>query len=408
MRKHVETPTAKNSDRKTVKPRKKGQIRQEKSLKYTFAEPSKPEVEIALPPNTNPPESRAKESSNDVDKALPSTKIEIGPIAPTTRENQGDTPSQSKPQEEDRVDDAQSSIPYTWSDTHHEKSETGHGLAALLLKGLLSTEIDVYSAKRTAAKPYCDLDELQKLLGERKSFWQSETNQDCQVNEQSPKSIPQRILNRRFTETQGDPQEGKALSYSTDPKLHPAGDLKPSHVSDGAVGNTAEIIQAPHDQKDSLSVPESTKQFIQHGLESDVSLGNRHGYTASASIDADLWVEMSHDLENYPPVFQEDDTWEEFDWTTEDLLAAFPVNEPLGAVSAEHALPLGGHDCGGVEEQPEKCEKPENLEFLPQLLGEDVFSLLSIPRHPEVHSVATHGPATNTVPPGFWRQNKLY
>ncbi|KAJ5289116.1 hypothetical protein N7478_002146 [Penicillium angulare] len=406
---HIHMPTVNDADRKTVKRRKKGHIRQEKSQKYTFAEPLKEvEVETVLPPKENDPESRARETSNDAYKAMPSSRIGVELLAPATCKNPKDTLPQSKRQVQDPVDDAQSSIPYTWSDTHHDKSETGHELEVLLLKGLLSTEIADCSVERVPATPYCDLDELQKLLRERKSFWQCETNQNFQVDDQLLKEIPQRIGNRRFTETQRSPEEGTAPNYSTDLKPHPVGHVKSFHVSDGAVENTAEFIQTVHDQRDTSSFPESTKRFMQHGLEPDVSLGNRHEYTASASIDADLLVEISHDMENYPLAFQDDDAWKEFEWTTEDLLAAFPVNEPPGAVSAEHALLLGERDRGGAEGQSKMCEKAENLEFLPQLLGEDVFSLLSIPRHSDVQSAATHGPAPNTLPPGFWRQNRLY
>ncbi|KAJ5549233.1 hypothetical protein N7513_006467 [Penicillium frequentans] len=315
---------------------------------------------------------------------------------------------------------SQSDTPYTWSETCPSKLHPELALEIELLKhlhvGLFPAQRDDLARESNQNHIYYNLDELKDILDSRKEYWASESIQTRQIVATSPDA--------EFHETSESLRRESPMD-----SVHPQ--AKNPNTEELSIIPRAgrQILSRPvsqlHNKKkvDSMSQPECLEklsfningtQEAQESLPDDVFFNN---------LDAAFWAIVDPKTQNKMdslvmmgiqqslPTFDFEDIM-----TTAELISAdvskMPSQDLLShaqvGVETLYPLPPAAHDYFDPKNRVTHPENDQGDDMMLQSPQQEVSNRMKRQRQPRLHPSITHDSSDDPVPPGFWRQNRLY
>ncbi|KAJ6114614.1 hypothetical protein N7486_000392 [Penicillium sp. IBT 16267x] len=323
---------------------------------------------------------------------------------------------------------SQSATPYTWSKTSHGKLQPGHTLESELLKllrvGLLPAQGDNSSRNPNQIDTYYNLDDLKDMLDSRKIFWPPETSQTRQIVATTPLTGLHPDLLPEIHKT----CKGVRSGDLTDSKHSQANHLDTKESSTEMIiprQSFCRPVSQPHGQKEvnSISQPERVEQVnfnidcIQEAQESppdDIFFN---------TLDAAFWEIVDPKTQNEMDslvmigIQQSSSTFDFEDiMTTAELNSTNITKGPSHGllshaqvgVETLYPLPPVAHDHFDPKSPVTILEKDQGKIILPKTPQKQFSNHMTIQRQPYLQSSAIHDSNDDPIPPGFWRQNRLY
>lgn len=396
------------------KPPKNGTSRQQKQPVYIFSELVK-ELEADWN-NTEQPSSQA----GKFDQPNEEPKIDQGHCVCRTsgldvhREQVGIGKTASW---------SQSDTPYTWSETNPGKLRPELALEIELLKllhvGLFPAQRDDLARESNQNHTYHDLDELKDILDSRKEYWASESGQTRQIVATSPDAEYHKTRESLRTENPMDSVHPQARYPNTDElshdKIMPRAPRQTSSRPVSQLHNKKRadsISQLQRLEKMSFNI--NGTQEAQENLPDDVFFNNLDA-AFCAIVDPKTQNKMDSlvmmGIQQNLPTFEFEDIM-----TTAEIISTEVSKMPSQSllshaqvgVETLYPLPPAAHDYFDLNNRVTHPEDDQGDILMLQSPQQEVSNRMKGQRQPHLHPSITFDSSQDPVPPGFWRQNRLY
>ncbi|KAJ5998660.1 hypothetical protein N7451_006470 [Penicillium sp. IBT 35674x] len=320
---------------------------------------------------------------------------------------------------------SRSDTPYTWSETNPSKLQPELALEIELLKllhvGLYPAQGDDPARESNQNYTYYNLDELKDILDSRKEYWASEPSQTPQVVAASPIAKVHKTRESPMREDLINSVHPQAKHPDTEELGHDKFiQCAPRQIS------SRPVSQSHNNEKvSSISQPERLEKmsFDFHGTQS--AQENPSDDVFFSNLDAAFWAIVDPKAQNKmdslvmmgiqqsSPTFD----FEDIMTTAERISAEVSKGPSQGLLS--HAQvgmetlyppPPAAHD---YLDPKKRVTRPENDHgqgdaMMLQSPQREVSNRMIGQRQPRLQPSITHNSSDDPVPPGFWRQNRLY
>jgi len=412
---------------------KKGNIRQQKRPEYIFSELAR-ELELERD-NTEQLISQAIElgQPDDEPKIHRGLFVERSSGLDTQRE-QSDVQSRRSfliHTVKKTADWSRSATPYTWSDTNLAKSQPEHALEIELLK-LLRVGLfpvgpvggDNLPRESHQDHTYYNLDDLKDILDSRKGYWAPEPTQTRQILATLPVTGFRQNSNTEVCKTfeslrRGDLIDSKRPQVNYLDTEDPSPDkVAPRHISSKPVSQLQDKIKAS-----STSQPERSEQVSFKINDTQVAYESPPDDVFFSNLDATFWAIVDPKTQNEMDslvmmgIRQRSPT---FDF--EDIMTtAEPNNTEISkrpsqgilshaqvGVETLYSLPYVAHDRVDPKYLIKHPEIEQSDVIPSQSPQKELSNRITMQRQPRLRPSITHYSNDDPIPPGFWRQNRLY
>ncbi|KAJ5797665.1 uncharacterized protein N7503_006961 [Penicillium pulvis] len=318
---------------------------------------------------------------------------------------------------------SQSDTPYTWSETNPGNLQPELALEIELLKllhvGLLPTQRDDWARTSNQNHTYYSLDELKDILNSRQEYWASESSQTRQIVATSPDAEFHKTCESLRKENSMESVHAQARNSITEKLSHD------KIISRGPRQISSRPISQVHNKKkvDSISQPESLEKMRLNINDTQEAQKNQPDDLFFNNLDAAFWAIVDPKTQNKMdslvmmgvqqslPTFDFEDIM-----TTAELVGAGVSKVPSQGllshaqvgVETLYPLPPAAHDYFDPNNRVTHPENDQGDAMMLQSPQQGFSSRMKRPRQPRLYPSITHESSDDQVPPGFWRQNRLY
>lgn len=310
---------------------------------------------------------------------------------------------------------------YTWSQTDLAQSQIEHALETKLLKllrvGLFPAQEVKPDWESNQNHTYYNLDDLKGILHNRKEYWTPEPSQTGEIFATPPVND----LQRDSTTAVHKSRESLRIEDPIDSKNQNTQESLPDKTFPPQI--LSKLVSQSHDNKtvSSISQQKRLKQV-------KMNINDTRNFQESppddaffANLDAAFWAIVEPKTQNEmdslvmmgirqsSPTFDFEDIMTIAELNSADILR-WPSQGVLShvqvGVETLYPIPPAAHGHFNLKNHVTDLHDQRDI-FLPQSPQKEVSNHKAMQR-PRLNPSITHYSNDDSIPPGFWRQNRLY